>query len=63
MERAAFEKDRKVDVEEKKGVWVREKFQEMTGTFSKLSSKWKKEKSYLDNVSEWGDMTIRGLLF
>jgi len=59
----AFEKDRKVDVEEKKGVWVRGKLQEMTGKCSKLSSKWKNEKSYLDNVSEWGDMTIRGLLF
>jgi hypothetical protein len=35
----AFEKDRKVDVEGEKGVWVRGKFQEMTGKFSKLSSK------------------------
>jgi hypothetical protein len=39
VERAAFEKNRKVDVEGKNGVWVRQKFQEMTGTFSKLSSK------------------------
>jgi hypothetical protein len=47
-----------VDVEGKKGVWVRGKFQEMTGKFSKLSSKWKKEKSYLDNVSEIQPMQV-----
>jgi len=38
-------------------------FRRWPGSFQSYQANEKKEKCYLDNLSEWGYMSIRGLLF